>query len=116
MTPKIIVNALKCNTCKRVLLSIHRHDFRQCECGTFVDGGQDYIRRGWNDSTTVTDLSIVLDNGQLRQWGDIMEEKHEPTRGERREEKQKRERYGMVKHLEPNVRPMKMPKPEIRKK
>ena len=45
---QIIVNAVKCLGCKRILVSTHRHDFRQCGCGTFVDGGRDYLRRGGN--------------------------------------------------------------------
>jgi len=70
MKPRIILNAIKCDKCKRVLLSQHRHDFRQCECGTFTDGGTDYFRRGMADGVTYTDLSIVLDNGILKQPGD----------------------------------------------
>lgn len=25
------------------------HDFHGCKCGTFVDGGFDYLRAGWAD-------------------------------------------------------------------
>lgn len=36
------------------------------------------------------------------------------TRGQRREAQREKARRGMVKHLEPNVRPRKMPKPNVR--
>lgn len=41
---------VKCNTCKEVIFSEYRHDFKYCGCGdTFVDGGTDYLRTGWAD-------------------------------------------------------------------
>jgi len=65
---KIIINMIKCNTCKVVLLSLHRHDFRQCSCGVAVDGGQDYLKRQFKNSPDdYEELSIVLlPNGTLR--------------------------------------------------
>lgn len=44
---KIIKNACRCKKCGTYLESTHRHDYRTCECGVMVDGGKDYIRRGW---------------------------------------------------------------------
>ena len=42
-------NQAKCRKCKDVIESKHRHDFVSCKCGSiFVDGGNDYIRRGGN--------------------------------------------------------------------
>lgn len=40
-------NIAKCKKCGDIIESKHRHDFVQCSCGAiFVDGGNDYIRRG----------------------------------------------------------------------
>lgn len=57
---KIIVNAVECQTCKRVLVSVHRHDFRSCG-HVFNDGGRDYFRRGHYEGHEMVDKSIVLD-------------------------------------------------------
>jgi len=38
---------VKCASCKDVIFSDYRHDFKYCSCGnTFVDGGLDYLRYG----------------------------------------------------------------------
>lgn len=66
---KIVLNMVRCDTCRQVLLSLHRHDFRQCPCGTFTDGGTDYIRRGGDGPQT--DLTIVLVNGKLRELKEV---------------------------------------------
>jgi len=40
-------NWAKCRKCGDVIESKYRHDFVMCGCGAiFVDGGNDYIRRG----------------------------------------------------------------------
>lgn len=40
-------NRARCALCNDVVESLHRHDFVQCSCqAIFVDGGQDYWRRG----------------------------------------------------------------------
>jgi hypothetical protein len=44
---KIIKNACRCKKCGTYLESTHRHDYRTCPCGVMVDGGKDYVRRGW---------------------------------------------------------------------
>lgn len=56
---KIIRNAIKCNACGDVIESTYTHDFVQCSCGrVFVDGGHDYLRRGYTDNMDdYTDLS-----------------------------------------------------------
>lgn len=41
------IRCLKCNT---ILESKYRHDFQECECGNFVDGGNDYMRIGGDAS------------------------------------------------------------------
>lgn len=55
---KIIKNAIKCKKCGAMLESKSVHDFKQCPCGTFVDGGHDYLRRG-GKIENIEDLSIV---------------------------------------------------------
>lgn len=47
--PKIIRNAVRCKRCMKYLESCSVHDFQQCKCGVFVDGGLSYMRRGWPD-------------------------------------------------------------------
>lgn len=43
----IIQNAVICNKCETMIFSKHRHDLVECPCGNiFVDGGQEYLRRG----------------------------------------------------------------------
>ena len=44
---KVIRNAAQCRKCGDVIESKGVHDFRWCSCHSiFVDGGQEYIRRG----------------------------------------------------------------------
>jgi hypothetical protein len=43
------MNIARCKKCKTVIQSKHRHDFVECKCGAiFVDGGEEYYRRGGN--------------------------------------------------------------------
>ena len=50
-------NAAQCRLCGETIESTHRHDFRSCSCkAIFVDGGHDYLRRGWNPQDII-DLS-----------------------------------------------------------
>ena len=62
---KIIRNSAKCLICMQELESTHRHDYRKCKCGNLmVDGGKDYIRRGWKDFDMIEETSILEeDNG-----------------------------------------------------
>lgn len=53
---KLIRNAAECVGCGKILESTHRHDFRTHECSKgrrsiwfMVDGGLEYVRRGWQD-------------------------------------------------------------------
>ncbi len=41
------VNGFFCTGCNTLLLSLHIHDFKKCACGNMVDGGNSYIRRGY---------------------------------------------------------------------
>lgn len=56
---KIIKNAIKCNLCGDIIESLHKHDYKSCLCGAvFVDGGTDYLRRGYtNSQNDFTELS-----------------------------------------------------------
>ena len=52
MPKRIKRNAIRCIWCGDVIESEYRHDFRWCSCqSVFVDGGKDYLRRGFRDST-----------------------------------------------------------------
>jgi len=47
-TDTFLLVGIRCRKCGEILLSMHRHDFQWCRCGTtFIDGGQlDYMRYG----------------------------------------------------------------------
>ena len=48
---KIKTNKIQCRHCGDTIDSKHVHDFRPCSCGTvFVDGGHEYLRRGYKTS------------------------------------------------------------------
>ena len=52
---------IKCNSCGDIIESTHTHEFVSCKCGRcFVDGGTDYLRRGFTDTKEdFTELSVV---------------------------------------------------------
>lgn len=57
---KIIKNVIRCNHCGDVIESKSVHDFRWCRCHTvFVDGGQEYLRRGFQTPDDYEELSEV---------------------------------------------------------
>lgn len=57
-----IRNRAQCSICKDVIESKSRHDFVSCSCGEiFVDGGQDYCRRGAKDFRNFIDLTEVAE-------------------------------------------------------
>lgn len=56
----ILRNAVRCNRCADTIESRHVRDVQTCRCGdVFVDGGREYLRRGWKPSADFTDLSVV---------------------------------------------------------
>lgn len=63
MMQKIIKNAIQCNLCRDIIESTYRHDFVTCKCGCCsVDGGLDYLRRGFTHSREdFTELSVLED-------------------------------------------------------
>lgn len=53
---KILRNSVKCKKCYQELESTHVHDYKWCSCGTcMVDGGKEYLRRGWANGLTQED-------------------------------------------------------------
>jgi hypothetical protein len=52
---RLVVAKVKCITCDTFIESVHRHDFKWCNCPhdsdtrIFIDGGNDYIRMGFGD-------------------------------------------------------------------
>ena len=59
---KIIRNRMYCNKCHTIVESKSVHDYQECPCGNFTDGGTDYIRRGGN-LEDIFDVSIYIENG-----------------------------------------------------
>lgn len=54
----IIRNRAKCLDCGVTVESTHVHHWVQCDCGhMFVDGGKDYLRRGFMDESRYEELS-----------------------------------------------------------
>ena len=63
---RILHNKIRCNQCGDVIESEYRHDFKSCRCGLVsVDGGHDYLRRGFTNSpddyTELTELQQESD-------------------------------------------------------
>jgi len=72
MSNRIVLNAVKCCNCNQVVVSAHRHDFRECECGNiFTDGGHDYTRRGGKLDHAYEDFSLVEKDGKFYRPQDI---------------------------------------------
>jgi hypothetical protein len=56
----ILQNAAVCKVCKDEVWSVHRHDYRQCTCGSIaVDGGAEYLRRV-GSSEDFDDRSVIV--------------------------------------------------------
>lgn len=63
---KIIRNAIRCKHCGDIIESISCHHFVVCSCGCCsVDGGHDYLRRGFKHSKEedYQELSEFIDEG-----------------------------------------------------
>jgi hypothetical protein len=60
MAKQILRNIIRCKLCNHLLESRDRHDFRSCKCGTFVDGGIDYVRVGWTNNKTIDECIEFL--------------------------------------------------------
>lgn len=73
----IVQNAVICNKCDELIYSAHRHDFRECKCGNiFVDGGQEYLRRGGPGVTdgSYTDYSWGVSDEVYRECAAAVQE------------------------------------------
>ncbi|MBE5748506.1 MAG: hypothetical protein E7344_02620 [Clostridiales bacterium] len=56
----IIRNAIQCKKCGDIIESTYRHDYKTCSCGACsVDGGHDYLRRGFKREDDYIDLSEI---------------------------------------------------------
>ena len=59
---KILVNKAKCNKCGDIIESMYRTHYVTCSCGNLsVDGGKDYIRRGFMNETDYIEMSEMDD-------------------------------------------------------
>lgn len=57
----ILINQAKCLKCNEVVQSRHRHECKFCTCkNVMVDGGKDYIRRGFKDEKLAQECSVYL--------------------------------------------------------
>lgn len=53
-------NIIRCLSCRDVVESKSRHDFRRCKCGkVFTDGGTVYQRIGWPDGKMEDHVEII---------------------------------------------------------
>lgn len=60
---KIIKNRVRCKSCGNIIESTSTHDIKSYRCGSItVDGGKDYIRRGFKEIVDLEDLSICVYN------------------------------------------------------
>lgn len=62
----IIRNIIQCKHCGDIIESKTVHDFKWCSCQTcFVDGGHDYLRRGFKTSPEddYIELSETIEDG-----------------------------------------------------
>ena len=58
---KIIHNRARCKVCNSTIESKSVHDFVACPCGAiFVDGGRDYLRRGFRNEEDFEELSETV--------------------------------------------------------
>lgn len=72
---RIIKNAIKCNHCGEIIVSTSRHHLVRCKCGYCdVDGGNDYLRRGFTNSPEdFTEMSEVEEVDPLVDIADMSE-------------------------------------------
>lgn len=74
---QIILNRVQCKSCKEVLISYHRHDYKTCDCEnkTMIDGGTAYQRYGGKDLDLVDTSSTIylsedhMMNRSAAHWG-----------------------------------------------
>ena len=55
---RILSNKAQCSHCHKIIESRHVHDYVRCECKRIaVDGGKEYLRRCFMESTDLIELS-----------------------------------------------------------
>lgn len=58
----ILRNLARCTRCLDVIESKDRYDMVECQCGAiFVDGGRDFIRRGFALAEDLDELSEIVE-------------------------------------------------------
>ena len=83
MTKKLVQNQVRCNKCGDEPFSAHRHDFKSCKCGNVsVDGGLSYTRRLSNDFSSVTELSMSLEESVIADITDAVKWGRETNRND----------------------------------
>ena len=61
MREKIIINRIRCKKCGDIIESKFTHDYKECSCKScFVDGGHEYLRRGFIEKGCFEELSEVI--------------------------------------------------------
>jgi hypothetical protein len=56
----VVSNKAQCKLCNDVIESKSGHDFKYCSCGEiFVDGGNEYLRRGAKNFDNFIELSEI---------------------------------------------------------
>lgn len=54
----IVSNKARCRKCNTIVESTNRHHLAMCWCGAiYVDGGTEYLRRGFSDYNLLEELS-----------------------------------------------------------
>jgi hypothetical protein len=75
------LNAAKCLTCGVIIESTHVHDFKGCRCPEpedpaestriFVDGGHEYIRRGFGAKARWWELAVAEEHDWKKEKNDV---------------------------------------------
>ena len=61
MKEKIIRNRIRCKKCGDIIESKFTHDYKECSCKScFVDGGHEYLRRGFIEKGCFEELSEII--------------------------------------------------------
>ena len=61
MREKIIRNRIRCKKCGDIIESKFTHDYKECSCKRcFVDGGREYLRRGFIEKGDFEELSEII--------------------------------------------------------
>ena len=79
----IVQNAAICKKCDDFIFSASPHDFVQCKCGAiFVDGGQEYLRRG-GELADIIECSWSIEDHIYKACADAVKYAIDTNRNER---------------------------------